>query len=110
MKNPTWKQPDTPEQARRLLMAAKTVISLVENMHATIWDLYADEILTIKQHEEQQIIGMLASALIGHAWSINALASIPMIDHAWPPEKIDDLGECGDDDHNNDDDMVFRDC
>lgn len=96
MKNPTWKQQDTTEQARRLLMAAKTAISLVENMHATIWDLYADEILTIKQHEEKQIIGMLASALI---------------DQAWPPEQIEDLSECGDDDHSNDgDNMVFRDC
>ena len=72
--------PNTTGQAQRLLMAAKTAISLIENMHALIWDLYADEILAIKQDEEQKIIELLAMALVDQAWPLDDTDEMPGFD------------------------------
>ena len=71
---PTQQEHGMTEQARHLLLAARTAVSLLENMHSLMWDLYAEQILDITQHDQQAIVEMLAMA---------------MVDEAWPPD-VDD--------------------
>ena len=69
---PTQQEGRMTKPARQLLLAARTAVSLLENMHSLMWDLYAEEILDITQHDQQAIVEVLAMAMVDEAWPHDA--------------------------------------
>jgi len=51
----------TKEQ--RLLYAAKTSIALLSLAYETLWELYPDELLSLKEYDEAEIIAAFKKAL-----------------------------------------------
>ena len=50
---------------RRLFYAAKTSIALLSLAFDTLWSLYPDEMLALKEHDEAEIIEALKRAVRG---------------------------------------------
>jgi hypothetical protein len=48
---------------RRLLYAAKTSIALLSLAFDTLWSLYPDEMLALKEHDEKEVIEALKRAV-----------------------------------------------
>jgi len=43
------------DEALKLIQAARTALALIEVIHSTLWELYPDQILAIKEDAERKI-------------------------------------------------------
>lgn len=67
---------------QRLLYAAKTSIALLSMAFETLWSLYPDEMLVLKEHDEDEVIEALKRAVRG-------VVDAPLTDRKSPdPEDI----------------------
>lgn len=50
-------------EARRLIQAARTAVSLIGLVHQSMWELYPNETLLLMENEENQILEAFCAAL-----------------------------------------------
>ena len=53
-----------PIDPKKLLLAAKTSISMIGIIHETLWQLFPNELLVLIEGDEEKVAGALYAALL----------------------------------------------
>jgi hypothetical protein len=53
----------TESEARKLLQAAKTAVSLIGLVHQALWELFPDQTMLLSENGEEYLLQALCSAL-----------------------------------------------
>ena len=48
---------------QKLLQAARTAVCLISLVHETLWELYPDELLLLREAEEDHLLNVIGQAL-----------------------------------------------
>jgi len=51
------------QEARKLIQAARTAVSLIGLVHQAMWELYPDETLLLSENGEDQLLEAICTAL-----------------------------------------------
>ena len=52
-----------PTDPLKLLQAARTALILFDLIHSALWDLFPDEILALREEDQQELASKLAQAI-----------------------------------------------
>ena len=58
---------------QKLLHAARTAVCLIALVHETLWELYPDELLLLRESDENHLLDAISEAL-------RSLPTVPMTD------------------------------
>ncbi len=50
-------------QTRKLIQAARTAVCLISLVHETLWELYPDELLLLREGDETHLLDAIGQAL-----------------------------------------------